>query len=111
MADKPEETPEVPEETQTELDTNNSDYPADPDQPDQLALFPLVVGARKMTLEDYLDVRGWKQAKDDDASSQGYIVERYDLMPNEKGFEGFIFWVPASEFEEQYQNISVESVH
>lgn len=62
-----------------------------------------VLRARPMTRGEYVIFRGWDLPADEDAHDRGYLVEYTDGgKPNVAGFEGYVSWSPAEQFENAY---------
>ena len=62
------------------------------------------IAAQAMTRQAYNDLRGWTLPDDEDGSDAGYLVEYLDGgKPNVDGFDGYVSWSPAEQFEKAYQ--------
>ena len=61
------------------------------------------INATPMTRGVYNELRGWKVPEDEDPTDEGYLVEYPNGGTNLEGFEGYISWSPAKQFEEAYK--------
>jgi len=70
-----------------------------------------MVMATKMTLGEYLTLRGWP-LQDEDPEERGYLVEHPDWgPPNTTYSDRFIQWVPERKFELDYASVpSIEQM-
>lgn len=69
----------------------------------QLYIGTKVLRARPMTRGDYNSLRNWSVPADENPEDQGYLVEYTDGgKPNVAGFEGYVSWSPAEQFEKAY---------
>ena len=64
------------------------------------------VSAAEMTLDAYLEMRGWDPHPDDPIDKQGYFVEMPDFGPGFlEGYSGYTFWAGKKEFVERFQKV------
>ncbi len=62
------------------------------------------VKAIAMNRAEYNTLRGWTLPADEDGADAGYLVEYLDGgKPNMAGFEGYVSWSPAEQFENAYR--------
>lgn len=61
------------------------------------------IKATPMTRGEYNYLRGWEVPEDEDPTDEGYLVEYPNGGTNLEGFEGYISWSPAKQFEEAYK--------
>lgn len=62
------------------------------------------INACLMTLGDYNTLRGWEIPSDQEALTEGYLVEYTDSgKPNHPEFAGYISWSPKDVFEDAYK--------
>jgi hypothetical protein len=65
------------------------------------------VKAYPITRQAYNDLRGWSLPADEDGADAGYLVEYLDGgKPNHPGFDGYISWSPAEQFEAAYRPVT-----
>jgi hypothetical protein len=63
-----------------------------------------VISAVGMSRLHYNQLRGWDLPADEDGEDAGYLVEYQDGgAPNVAGFDGYVSWSPAEQFENTYQ--------
>lgn len=60
--------------------------------------------ARPMTLGEYNTYRGWELPANENAASEGYLVEYLDGgKPNHPDHKGYVSWSPKDVFERAYR--------
>ncbi len=68
------------------------------------------IRAVAMTRQGYNALRGWNVPEDENPNDLGYLVEYVDGgKPNVQGFDGYISWSPAEQFEKAYQPLTALS--
>lgn len=61
------------------------------------------IKATPMTRGEYNGLRGWKVPDNEDPTDAGYIVEYPGGGTNVDGFDGYVSWSPARQFEDAYK--------
>lgn len=62
-----------------------------------------------MNRADYSRLRGWDLPADENGADDGYLVEYTDSAGgNVPGYEGYVSWSPAPEFERAYRQINAD---
>lgn len=60
--------------------------------------------AKPMTRQEYIDLRGWVIPVDENPNDAGFLVEKLGGSSNLEGFEGFVTWIPADEFNRSHMS-------
>jgi len=72
----------------------------------KLAIFygsnPIAIKAEPMTLGEYNEFRGWELEDDEEALSQGYLLELLNETPNTAEYEGYVTWADKEQFENSF---------
>lgn len=66
-----------------------------------------IINAKPMNRLDYNKLRGWELPSDETGEEEGYLVEYVDSEnSNLTGFDGYVSWSPAVEFNKAYRQAS-----
>ena len=66
-----------------------------------------VIKATPMTRLAYNQLRGWTLPVDENGDDAGYLVEYTDGgKPNLAGYDGYVSWSPAEQFDNAYREIT-----
>ena len=58
------------------------------------------IEADQMTRESYNELRGWTVPEDENGADEGFIIISLNSKSNVEGFEGYVSWVTAEQFEQ-----------
>lgn len=65
-----------------------------------------IVNAIPMTRLEYNEFRGWEVPDDENGSDDGFLIETIGGFKNTQTYKGFVQWLPTTQFEAEYLNIS-----
>lgn len=64
---------------------------------------PSTVYAEEMNRLEYNNFRGWQVPDREDGSDTGFIIVDKSGVSNTEKFEGYVSWLPTSEFNSRYK--------